>query len=109
MVSGATIVVPSDEGIGAVGPRARTHSCSQQCVISAYPPESHIPSDRDPLHDVPRDGLLAAVVELRGSRVRMPQQVLDIRELDALLEEVGRGGGAKRVALEHVGGEACRG
>ena len=60
-------------------------------------------SNRNPLHDVAGDLLVAAVVEAGGARVGVAGQALDVFEGQALLQEVGDGCDA-----EGMRGEARR-
>src|SRR5688500_8620520 len=45
--------------------------------------------DGDPFHDVPRHPSLSAVVEPRGSRVRMAREELHVLQWHSLAEQIG--------------------
>jgi len=67
-------------------------ACPVEVLASAFGS-----SDRDPLHNIPCDLLVAPVVEPGGARVGVASQVLHVFEGHALFEQVGDGGDAEGV------------
>ena len=60
-------------------------------------------SNRNPLHNIPRDLALPAVVEAGGARVGVAGEALDLFERDALFEQVGDDGDAEGVRRKALG------
>ncbi len=57
-------------------------------------------SNRNPLHNIPRHPPPPAIVKPGRSRIRVAGQILDVFHGDALVQQVGNAGDAKRVARQ---------
>lgn len=59
-------------------------------------------SNGNPLHEIPRHLLLPPVIEPSRSRIGMPEEVLDVLDGHALVEEVGGRRHAERMRRERL-------